>query len=318
MRSAAGPAVSKPRHSFQSQHVTSASHQTRELRPSGAYAHPYAVSMNKLVATAFFALIASCSTVPPGPVRRVEFVGHRGAPFDAPENTVASARMAWAQDADAIETDIHLTKDGQIIVSHDSTTRRVNGLNTAVKDLTLAELRTFDVGSRRGERFAGEKMPTLDELIATVPSGKRLFVEIKTGPEILPALGEVLARSHATESNVVLISFNYEALMQAHARWPNYKTLWLVGYSKPQGPEASSSLTIEQVIRKANAAGFSGLDLDANWPLRASDVREIKAAGLQVHVWTIDDPELASRWIDIGVDGITTNRAGQLRQQLAT
>jgi glycerophosphoryl diester phosphodiesterase len=275
--------------------------------------------MNKLVATAFFALIASCSTVPPGPVRRVEFVGHRGAPFDAPENTVASAKIAWAQDADAIETDIHLTKDGQIIVSHDPTTKRVTGRDTALADLTLAELRSIDVGARKGGRFAGEKMPTLDELIATVPSGKRLFVEIKTGPEILPALGEVLARSHATESNVVLISFNYEALMQAHARWPDYKTLWLVGYSEPQvQTEASSSLTMEQVIRKANAAGFSGLDLDANWPLRASDVREIKAAGLQVHVWTIDDPELASRWIDIGADGITTNRAGQLRQQLAT
>jgi glycerophosphoryl diester phosphodiesterase len=116
---------------------------------------------------------------------------------------------------------------------------------------------------------------------------------------------------------VVLISFNYEALMQAHARWPNYKTLWLVGYCESQA-QADTSSSIEEIVQQAKAAGFSGLDLAANWPLRASDVQQIKAAGLQVHVWTIDDPELASRWIDIGVDGITTNRAGQLREQLAT
>ncbi|HKE95539.1 MAG TPA: glycerophosphodiester phosphodiesterase family protein, partial [Povalibacter sp.] len=193
-------------------------------------------------------------------------------------------------------------------------TRRVDGRNVALSDLTLAELRSIDVGRWRGRQFAGERMPTLDELIATVPAGKRLFVEIKTGPEILPALGESLARSHATQANVVLISFNFEALRQAHARWPNYTTLWLVGYSG----QGAASPTIEQIIEQAHAAGFSGLDLGANWPLDASDVRQIRSAGLQLHVWTVDAPELASRWIDIGADSITTNRAGLLRKQLAS
>jgi glycerophosphoryl diester phosphodiesterase len=271
--------------------------------------------MNNLIAAVLLVLLSASHAGSRG--AQPEIVGHRGVPLDAPENTVASAKAAWAQNADAVETDVHLTKDGQVIVVHDSTTERFDGRKVPVADLTLAELRSIDVGRRKGRQFAGERMPTLDELIATVPEGKRMFVEIKTGPEILPALGEVLARSHATETNVVLISFNYEALMQAHARWPNYKTLWLVGYTESHS-DASSSDAIEDIILQANAAGFSGLDLDANWPLRASDVRRIKAAGLQVHVWTIDDPELASRWIEIGADSITTNRAGQLRQQLAT
>lgn len=265
--------------------------------------------MNNFVVAGLVLFLASPSAAPV--VQHAQIVAHRGAPFDAPENTVASAKIAWAQNADAVEADIHLTKDGEVIVAHDPTTKRIDGRDIPLAELTLAELRSIDVGSRRGRQFAGEKMPTLDELLATVPAGKQLFVEIKTGPEILPSLGESLARSRATEASVVLISFNFDALRQAHERWPQYKTLWLVGYG-------GESPAIEKIIEQARAAGFDGLDVSANWPLDASDVRRVKTAGLQLHVWTVDSPELANHWIGMGADSITTNFAGLLKERLAS
>lgn len=246
------------------------------------------------------------------PTSKVEIVAHRGASFDAPENTVAAAQLAWQQNADAVETDIRLTKDGQIIVSHDSTTKRINSRDTPISELTLAEARALDAGRRKGPQFAGEKMPTLDELIATIPAGKRLFVEIKTGPEILPALADALVRMHATEQSIVLISFDLEVLRQAHQKWPSYATLWLVGY------DAASSPSIDQLIDQALQAGLNGLSLNSNWPLDAAAVNRIKAAQLQLHVWTVNDPKIAQRWVDMGVDGITTDCAGWMREQLET
>ena len=91
----------------------------------------------------------------------VDIVAHRGASHDAPENTVASARLAWKQGADAVETDIHLTRDGKVIVSHDKTTRRTTGRDGVIQEMTLAELRALDAGSWKSKEFAGEKLPLL-------------------------------------------------------------------------------------------------------------------------------------------------------------
>jgi len=259
-----------------------------------------------------FALIAIFVAVPTtsSHTRNVEIVAHRGAPFDAPENTVASAKLAWAQGADAVEADIRLTKDGELIVCHDGTTKRIDGLDTQIADLTLAEARALDVGSKKGVQFAGERMPTLDELVATVPAGKRLFVEIKTGSEILPALGASLARMQATEKSIVLISFDFEVLRQAHKLWPRYPTLWLVGYD--------GSTSVERLIEQARDAGLSGLDLNANFPINAAQMQLLRAAGLQLHIWTVNVPDVAQRWIGLGADGITTDMAGWMREQTET
>lgn len=270
------------------------------------------LAVMNLSANFFILLIAAILSSPSTPrvSRSVEIVAHRGASFDAPENTVAAANLAWAQSADAVETDIRLTSDGELIVSHDSTTKGINGRDTAIADLTFAEARSLDAGRRKGSKFAGERMPTLDELIATVPAGRRLFVEIKTGPEILPALEKSLSRTRATPRNIVLISFNFDVLREAHRRWPKYTTLWLLAHD-------SSSPSIDSVIDRSTEAGLSGLDLQSGWPLDSRTVNRIKAAHLQLHVWTVDDPEVAQRWIDLGVDGVTTNRAGWMREQIA-
>ncbi len=128
-------------------------------------------------------------------MRDTELIGHRGASFDAPENTLAAFRLAWEEGADGVEGDYRLTLDGEIVCLHDPTTRRTAGINLAVAKATLAQLRELDVGSWKGEQWAGEPIPTLREVIATVPPGKRLFIELKSGPEILLPLAAILAES---------------------------------------------------------------------------------------------------------------------------
>jgi glycerophosphoryl diester phosphodiesterase len=254
-----------------------------------------------------------------GSLRAVDLVAHRGASHDAPENTLAAERLAWTQGADAVELDIHLSKDGQLPVLHDFNAKRITGRDAGIKDLTLAELRTLDAGGWKGPQFAGEKIPTLDEMIALLPPGRRLLVEIKPGPEIVPELARCLARHGLGEKNVTIISFNYEALQQVRQTLPHLPTLYLVGYKAPDPakPGAGGPPTIDAVVAAAKAAHLTGLDLQHTWPLTAADVKTIKDAGLQLHVWTVDDRAIAQRWIELGAASITTNRPGWLREQLA-
>lgn len=241
--------------------------------------------------------------------RNVVIIAHRGASYDAPENTAISAKLAWDQNADAVETDIRLTKDGKVIVSHDDNVKRLTGVDASVSELTLAEAQTLDAGRYKGKQFTGEKMPTIGDLIATAPINGRIFIHIKTGAEILPALDETLKHLTIRRGNIVLICFDLDVLRQAHQRWPQYTTLWLVGYR-------SSIESIDQLIKESKDAGISGLNLSWQWPVDAAAVDRIRAAHLQLYVWTVDDPEIAKDWIDIGVDGITTNRAGWIREKI--
>lgn len=246
--------------------------------------------------------------------RGVEIVAHRGASHDAPENTVAAARLAWEQKADAVELDIWLTKDGQVAVMHDANAKRTTGRDAHVTTLTLAEMKQLDAGRWKNPPFAGEKVPSLDEMLATLPAGKRIFIEIKPGPEIVPAMVASLQRMRYTAQQAVIISFNYESIKAAKKALPDYTALWLV--RQPSGDSKKPSPTLDDLLRDCRAARLDGLDLNFNWPLDAAAVKKIKDAGLQLHVWTVNDPAVARRWVGLGVDGITTDRPAWLREQL--
>jgi glycerophosphoryl diester phosphodiesterase len=261
-------------------------------------------------------LFAALALASPAPA--VEIVAHRGASYDAPENTLAAHLLAWEQGADLVETDVHLTRDGELIVIHDKTTPRTTGRPGVVAELTLAELRGLDAGTWKDPRFRGERLPTLDEQLMRIPAGKRMLVELKVGPEVVPALARSLARCGATPAIVTLISFNAATLREIRRTLPSYRTLYLMGYKAPApgDPKAKAPPRIEDVIVEARAAGFTGLDLQYTWPLTPADVARIRAAGLELHVWTVDDLDVARRWIGLGVASVTTNRPGWLRAGL--
>ena len=104
-------------------------------------------TMHRLFFTVFSLITATAA-------RGFEIIAHRGASADAPENTLAAMKLAWAQGADAIEMDLWLSHDGKIIVFHDATTKRFEGAARKVSDLTLEEARQLDVGAWKGDRFS--------------------------------------------------------------------------------------------------------------------------------------------------------------------
>ena len=246
----------------------------------------------------------------------VEIIAHRGASYDAPENTMAAFRLGYEQAADGVELDIHLTKDDKIVVMHDFDTGRVSGVTNKIADSTLAELRRFEVGrwgKWTNENFH-ESIPLLSEVLPIIPAGKKLFIEIKTGPQIVPELVEVLKGTKAKPEQLVIITFNFESALVAKKMLPQLKTYWLVGYAKDKVTGKFPDL--KQTIAKAKAGRLDGLDLNFNWPLTRETVGEIKGAGLECHVWTVDDAAKAKELVEAGVDSITTNRPEWLREQL--
>ena len=245
----------------------------------------------------------------------VEIVAHRGASFDAPENTLSAMKLAWAQKADAIETDLHLSKDGKIVIHHDFDTKRVGGVTNRIATQTWAELQKLDVGGWKDPKFAGEKVPTFESFLATVEKGKRIFIEIKVGPEILPELARVIAASGKAPEQMPIIVFSFETAVAAKKKFPKHEVSWLHSWAKDKN--TGEFPKIADLIAKAKAGGLDGLDLNQGFPVDKGFVKQVKAAGLKLYVWTIDDPTTAKRWADAGVDGITTNRPQWLREQLA-
>lgn len=245
----------------------------------------------------------------------VEIIAHRGASYDAPENTLASVNLAWQRGADAVEIDIHLTKDGQIVAYHDKTTKRIGGRDQAVKEQTLSQIQTLDVGTWKKPEYSGEKVPTLLQILKTIPNQKRLFIEIKCGVEVLPQLKRDLTKAGKSPDQTALIGFDYETMRQAKQMFPDRKVLW-VFKAKQNEKTGKWEQSAEEYIQKATAARLDGLDIGFNTFVTKELVQRATAAGLPVYIWTVNSVDDAKKLIQMGVEGITTDRPGFLKSAL--
>ena len=262
--------------------------------------------------TAGIVVLSGCVKNTISTTQSVEFIAHRGASYIAPENTMASVMLGWRKNAD-VEVDVHLSKDNRIMVIHDSTTTRTGNLDLKVRQTPSDILRKIDVGSFKSEEFTHEQIPFLEDVISTIPPGRKLYVEIKCGPEILPVLVRMLKTSGKAHQ-IIIIGFNLETVSAAKRQMPHIPAYWLKGTKRhkvtqkyiPHDPG---------LIQTAKDHNLDGLDLhyagvDNNF------MRAVKAAHQKLYVWTVDDPEEAARLIRLGVAGITTNRPQWLREQL--
>lgn len=247
-----------------------------------------------------------------------EIVAHRGASHDAPENTLAAFTLAWRQNADAVEGDFYLTKDHQIVCIHDKTTKRVapQQPERTVAKSTFRELRQLDVGGWKHQRFAGERIPTLKEVLATVPGGKKVFVEIKCGREIVAPLKSQLAASTLKPEQVVIICFQANVIEECRRMMPEYKANWLTGYKQKSNP-ARWEPTANRVIETLQETHATGLGSNAKRDVvNQKLVDAVKTSGHEFHVWTVNDADAAREFQKLGVDSITTDRPGYLRNIL--
>ena len=141
-------------------------------------------------------------------------LGHRGFENRAPENTIAAFRLAMAEGADGVELDVHISKDGHLVVIHDPTVDRTTNGSGKVSRMTLAELKQFDAGSTFSPHFAGERIPTLDEVFDALPRDAIVAVELKSYNAFDTVARKVIEtiERHRADDRVILLSYNPIAL----------------------------------------------------------------------------------------------------------
>jgi glycerophosphoryl diester phosphodiesterase len=236
-------------------------------------------------------------------------MGHRGAAASAPENTLAGFRQAFGEGAPWVEFDVKLTADDVPVVLHDDLLDRVSAARGPVADRSLADLKALEVGAWFGDRFLGEPIPTLVEVLDLLASlGLGANIEIKPCPGRSAETARwvlAVARAHwATALPVpVVSSFDLEALAVARTvalDWP----LALLA-------DGSDGWTTDGLLSKARDLDCQAVHLD---DVLATEERitACKRAGLSVGVWTVNDPDRAHALWDWGVDAIITDRPGVL------
>lgn len=253
------------------------------------------------------ALPMPCQAAPP------LIIAHRGASHDAPENTLAAFHEAWRQDADGIESDWRLTKDGRLVCIHDADLKRTAGDPRRVSELTFDEIRKFDVGAWKGEQFRGERTPSLAEMLTTVPKGKLAFIELKEGPQIVQPLKRELSAAGIADGQIVVIAFDAGTLAECKRAMPTVRCHWLTDIKRQGGRPTPSPAVVKETMTRCHAdgVGFRGDPqlLDYRWDY----IRDAGLPGKEWHVWTVNDPYTAEFFSKAGVYSITTDRPGQIR-----
>jgi glycerophosphoryl diester phosphodiesterase len=197
----------------------------------------------------------------------------------------------------AVETDVHLSKDGEVVLIHDHTVDRTTNGRGLVKEMTLAELKALDAGGWYDGRFAGERIPTLAELLTWARDRVGVAIEIKNGPIYYPGIAEKtirLVRQHGMERQVILISFDHFVLREA----------------KRIAPEiATGILYVGGLVDAVAAARAAHADaLHPNWAFVTPElVRAVHDAGLAISPWNPNDLPTLRMLSQMGVDSVGTD-----------
>ncbi|HEV2527333.1 MAG TPA: HutD family protein [Thermomicrobiales bacterium] len=230
---------------------------------------------------------------------RPRVIAHRGASGYAPENTRSAFDLAVAMGADAIETDVRLSADGVPVLVHDATVDRTSDGMGPVSSLTLAQLDRLDFGSRFGHGWAGERVVTLDQLLAGYGQRIPLVIEIKEMPAVEPAM----ARLRATAARWEVTSFDWESIVAARAMVPGGRFGFLArGFD-------------DATIGRCVAAGLDQICPPAPM-LTADRVRAAKRAGLEVRAHGVKSRADVARLFASDVDGATINWPDWMRDVL--
>lgn len=240
-------------------------------------------------------------------------VGHRGAAGLAPENTLAAFR-AGLPHSDMLELDVHLSRDGAVIVAHDADTSRTTGRDATWKDLTLAEIQSLDAGSGFATTFAGEKVPTLDEVLDLVAGQSKVLIELKWPDDgiyegLVPKVISIV-RAHQAEGWVVIQSFEAAYLVEAIQFAPEIPCYQLI-----VGALNFPPLYLDRSFHLGRFHPLKGVaGVVAYYPyLSEGFVRSLHARGLSVGAFTVNEIDDVNRVVNLGVDLVITDHPELLK-----
>ena len=232
-------------------------------------------------------------------------IAHRGVSFTLPENSLPAFEASWELGVDGIEGDFHLTKDGEIVCIHDDDTDRVCQTKAIIHKSTLKDLKKLEL-RHEGDSSLNIKIPTLAEVIKTVPKGRKIFIEIKCGTEIVSPLLNQLSKSKMNVDEIVIISFHSDVIKKLKDMNPIYKALLL--YSYEDGRD------LDGLIDEALSLNANGISTDNESSKLFLD--KVIDAGLEYHSWTIDNADVALELIEWGSSSITTNNPESIMKRI--
>lgn len=237
-----------------------------------------------------------------GERKQVSNVAHRGATAYTPENTIAAFDLAVDMKADYIEIDVQRSKDGELVLIHDTTVDRTTDGTGKVGDLTLEQLRSLDAGSWKGEQFAGEPIPTFEEILDHYHGKIGILIELKA-PELYPGIEEQVAAAliernlHKPQNEKIIIqSFNFESIKKMDQLLPKV----------PIGILTSNraDTTLEALQEFSTYADW----FNPSYGIVTEElVNQVHSLGMQIGSWTVRSQEAADFLFEMGVDAIISD-----------
>ena len=233
-------------------------------------------------------------------------ISHRGANKYAPQNTLPAFRKATELGAEGFETDVHITKDGKIVLCHNYTIDETSSGNGNISDMLLSQLKSYDFGSYFSRKFQGTEIPTIDEFLDYVAETniKVLNIEIKSPKGKQTAIVRKTIRAvkeHDLFDRLLISSFDPKLLVEAKQIDPKCKTGFLYAPNR--------FITATMAWRPIDFAMSIGCD--ALHPqfifVNENYIKKAHAAGLEVNPWTVDSPIIIDNLLRWGADGIITN-----------
>jgi glycerophosphoryl diester phosphodiesterase len=232
-------------------------------------------------------------------------VAHRGFSGTAPENTLLAFKKALELGVDMIELDVHLSKDGEVVVIHDDTLNRTTNGKGKVVEYTLRELKQLDAGSFFSPPFSGERIPTLKEVLQLVKGRVPLIIELKKGEMGRTTIIDLADRAFQEVeksgmlSQVLFASFELSAIERIRERNPHVPVAFNFGKDWSLPNEVTGGKPIPILSCRARV-------------LNAVNVSEAHKQGIKVFVWALNTEEEMERFIKMGVDGIITDYPDRL------
>jgi len=227
-------------------------------------------------------------------------VAHRGCSHRAPENTLASYRLALKTGAEMAECDVHVSADGVVMLLHDDTLDRTTNGSGPMSAKTAAELKTLDAGSWKDPQYAGERIPTLVEALKLVHGKLRFVIEIK-GTGMGQPVVDAIQEAGVKPTEVMVISFYHAALVSILAIEPTLPSAWLLDALPPAPADRA------QLLQHGLDLGIVGIGLSRK-RVDEDFVRMAHVMGLKVFVYTVNDPDEMRRIAAMGVDALISDR----------
>lgn len=255
-----------------------------------------------LLSAAAFVRVGQAAALSAAEGNRPLVIAHRAGAALGPENTLAALELSIAAGADMAEVDVQLTRDGVPVLLHDGSLARTTGLDRAVKELDLAQVAELDAGSSFSADFAGEPVPTLEQLLAAAKGRIRLMLELKQGDreEELAQRTAELVKRYGMEGECVMASSGLSLLERCRTLLPQTETVYIVNVLYPG-------------VREERADSYS---VSFQW-FAGAEVLQAHNEGKPLYVWTVNSGQEMEKLLGLGVDGLVTDNPALAAELLA-